>query len=201
MPATRLLIAAIMWLSLPALAAAQSATDRVNALNQGIIALMKAAEQKVPARTRLQQFEPVVRENYDLETSLRVAASPDYDRAPPDQQKSLLEAFARRSAAQYVQRFTGYSGESFETVGNRPGPRGTTLVETRLIRPNDKPVTLTYVLRQRDGKWGIADVLLDGTISQLAVQRSDYANALRNGGIAALTKELNSYADGVAAGR
>ena len=69
MPATRHLIAAILWLSLPALAAAQSATDRVNALNQGIIALMKAAEQKVPASTRLQQFEPVVRENYDLETS------------------------------------------------------------------------------------------------------------------------------------
>ena len=201
MSATRLLIAAVLWLSLPVCAAAQSATDRVQSLNQGIIALMKAAEQKVPASTRLQQFEPVVRENYDLETSLRVAASPDYDRAPPNQQKSLLDAFGRRSAAQYVQRFSGYNGESFEIVGERPGPRGTTLVKPRLLRPNDKPVTLTYVLRQRDGKWGIADVLLDGSISQLAVQRSDYANALRNGGIAALTKELNSYADGVAAGR
>ena len=201
MSATRLLIAAVLWLSLPVCAAAQSATDRVQSLNQGIIALMKAAEQKVPASTRLQQFEPVVWENYDLETSLRVAASPDYDRAPPNQQKSLLDAFGRRSAAQYVQRFSGYNGESFEIVGERSGPRGTTLVETRLLRPNDKPVTLTYVLRQRDGKWGIADVLLDGSISQLAVQRSDYANALRNGGIAALTKELNSYADGVAAGR
>jgi phospholipid transport system substrate-binding protein len=179
---------------------AQSPTDRVNALNQGILALMKSAEQKVPARMRLEQFGPVVRENYDLETSLRVAA-PDYDRAPTDQQKALLEAFARRSAAQYVQRFTGHSGESFEIVGDRPGPRGTTLVETRLIRPTDNPVTLTYVLRQRDGEWGIVDVLLDGNISQLAVQRSDYANALRNGGVPALTKELNTYADGVAAGR
>jgi phospholipid transport system substrate-binding protein len=200
MPAIRLLIAALLWLTFPAFAAAQSPTDRVNALNQGILALMKSAEQKVPARSRLEQFEPVVRENYDLETSLRVAA-PDYDHAPPDHQNALLEAFARRSAAQYVQRFTGYSGENFETVGGRPGPRGTTLVETRLIRPTDKPVTLTYVLRQRDGKWGIVDVLLDGNISQLAVQRSDYANALRNGGVPALTKELNSYADGVAAGR
>ena len=72
----------------PHFATAQSPTERVNALNQGILALMKSAEQKVPARTRLQQFEPVVRENYDLETSLRVAASPDYDRAPPDQQKA-----------------------------------------------------------------------------------------------------------------
>ena len=201
MTATRLLIVACLWLTLPAFAMAQSPTDRVNALNQGILALMKSAEQKVPARSRLEQFEPVVRENYDLETSLRVAAAPDYDRAPPDQQKALLEAFARRSAAQYVQRFTGHSGESFEIVGDRPGPRGTTLVETRLIRPTDKPVTLTYVLRQRDGKWGIVDVLLDGNISQLAVQRSDYANALRNGGVPALTKELNSYADGVAGGR
>ena len=201
MPATRLLIATLLWLALPTFAMAQSPTDSVNALNQGILTLMKSAEQKVPARTRLEQFEPIVRENYDLETSLRVAASPDYDRAPPDQQKALLEAFARRSAAQYVQRFTGYTGESFEIVGDRPGPRGTTLVETRLIRPADEPVTLTYVLRQRDGEWGIVDVLLDGNISQLAVQRSDYANALRNGGVPALTKELNTYADGVAAGR
>jgi len=196
-----LFIAAILWLALPGPAAAQSPTDRVDALNQGILSLMRAAEQKIPPRTRLQQFEPVVRQSYDLETSLRIAASPDYDRAPPDQRSALLEAFARRSAAQYVQRFDGYSGESFETVGERPGPRGTTLVETRLIRPTGKPVTLTYVLRQRDGKWGIVDVLLDGNISQLAVQRSDYANTLRNGGIPALTKELNSYADGVAGAR
>ena len=76
MPATRLLIAALLWLTLPAFATAQSPTDRVNALNQGILALMKSAEQKVPARTRLEQFEPVVRENYDLETSLRVAPPP-----------------------------------------------------------------------------------------------------------------------------
>src|SRR3954463_3164928 len=77
-----LLITAILWLMLSG-PAAQSPTDCVDALNQGILSLMHAAAQKIPPRTRLQQFDPVVRQNYDLEPALRVAASPDYDRAPP----------------------------------------------------------------------------------------------------------------------
>ncbi|EWY42078.1 organic solvent ABC transporter [Skermanella stibiiresistens SB22] len=110
----------------------------------------------------------------------------------------MVDAFARRNAAQYVSRFDAYKGETIEISGERPGPRGTSLVETHLNRAGNSPVILTYVLRQTGDRWGIVDVLLKGTVSQLAVQRSDFATTLRSGGLPALTHELNGYADGVA---
>lgn len=170
--------------------------DPVARLNDGILALMRAAESGTPAAARLRDFEPVVRGSFDLETSLRVAV-PGYDRAPEPERRALLDAFARRNAAQYVSRFDGYSGETIEIAGERAGPRNTTLVETRLLRPESNPVVLTYVLRRTSDRWGIVDVLLNGSVSQLAVQRSDFAATLRSGGIPALTREFNAYADGV----
>jgi phospholipid transport system substrate-binding protein len=185
-------------------AAQQQAGDPaapVARLNEAIIDLMKAAEAKTPIRTRLDQFLPALRQTFDLETTLRVAAAPYFDRAQEAERQALLDAFARRSAAQYVDRFTGYKGETIEIAGQRPGPRNTVLVDTRINRRNDEPVLLSYVLRQREGRWGIVDVLLDGNVSQLAVQRSDYANTLRTGGLPALTRELQAYADRVVASR
>ncbi|UEM05814.1 ABC transporter substrate-binding protein [Skermanella rosea] len=170
--------------------------DPVTRLNDGILTLMRAAESGVPAAARLRDFESVIRESFDLETSLRVAV-PGYDRAPEPERRALLGAFARRNAAQYVSRFDGYSGETIEIAGERSGPRNTTLVETRLLRPQGSPVVLTYVVRRMGDGWGIVDVLLNGSVSQLAVQRSDFAATLRSGGIPALTREFNAYADGV----
>ncbi|WP_158045731.1 ABC transporter substrate-binding protein [Skermanella pratensis] len=178
-------------------ARADRPSDPVTRLNDGILTLMRAAESGVPAGSRIRDFESVVRRSFDLETSLRVAA-PGYDRAPEPERRALLDAFARRNAAQYVRRFDGYSGETIEITGERAGPRSTTLVETRLLRPGGNPVVLTYVLRETGGRWGIVDVLLNGSVSQLAVQRSDFAATLRSGGIPALTREFNAYADGVA---
>lgn len=175
---------------------ADQPTDPVARLNDGIIALMRAADSGSPAAARLGDFEAVIRRSFDLETSLRVAV-PGYDRAPESERRALLDAFARRNAAQYVSRFDGYSGETIEIAGERAGPRNTTLVETRLLRPGGNPVVLTYVLRRTGDRWGIVDVLLNGSVSQLAVQRSDFAATLRSGGIPALTREFYAYADGV----
>ncbi|QQP92174.1 ABC transporter substrate-binding protein [Skermanella sp. TT6] len=186
----------LLILSLAGTARADQPADPVARLNDGILALMRAAESGTPAAARLGDFEPVVRGSFDLETSLRVAV-PGYDRALEAERRALLDAFVRRNAAQYVSRFDGYSGETIEIAGERSGPRNTTLVETRLLRPRGSPVVLTYVVRRMGDGWGIVDVLLNGSVSQLAVQRSDFAATLRSGGIPALIREFDAYADGV----
>ena len=69
------------------------------------------------------------------------------------------------------------------------------LVDTNLMRRTKDPVRLTYLLRQEGGQWRILDVLAKGTVSQLATQRSEFQTALRNGGLPALTRDLNANAD------
>ncbi|PWC52636.1 hypothetical protein TSO221_13460 [Azospirillum sp. TSO22-1] len=185
----------------PATARAQSppaaqagASAPVARLNQALLDLMRGGTRE-PSRARLQRFMPVMQETFDLEAALRVAAAPYFERANEAEQRQALDAFSRRSAAQYVDRFDSYEGQSFDITGQRDGPRGTTLVDTHVKKPGKEPVRLTYVLRPQGQTWKILDVLAKGTISQVATQRSEFQTILRNGGLPGLAHDLNAAAD------
>jgi len=50
-------------------------------------------------------------------------------------------------------------------------------------------------MRQNDGVWQISDVYLDGTISQLATQRSQFGAILRREGFEGLIATLHRKID------
>jgi phospholipid transport system substrate-binding protein len=175
--------------------AAETPVATVETLHQALIALMKDAT-RLSVDQRYGKLAPTLSATYDFETMTRLAVGTAWTDASPDQRAALTSAFGRLSIATYAKRFSGYSGESFETLGEKEGPRGTTLVETRLVRPADPPVPLTYVLqKQSQAGFRIIDVILQGSISELAVRRSEYAQVLRQGGVDALTRLLQQKAD------
>ncbi|NUB17590.1 hopanoid biosynthesis protein HpnM, partial [Azospirillum brasilense] len=114
--------------------------------------------------------------------------------------RQALAAFGGRSAVRYGDRFDSYDGQRPGVVGERPAPRGMLLVDTDLVRAGKTPVRLSYLLRPEGDRWRILDVLAKGTVSQLATQRSEFQNTLRGGGLAALTRDLNSNADRILGG-
>jgi len=199
----RLALAAVVVLAglmpVPALAQTSGvqpsgASGTVARLNEAILALMQSAGKDTP-RARFQRFLPVMQEIFDLEAILRVAAAPHYEQGEEAERRQVLDAFARRSAAQYVDRFDSYDGQRIEIVGERPAQRGMVLVDTDLLRPGKEPVRLTYLLRPEGGQWRILDVLAKGRVSQLATQRSEFQSSLRSGGLPALTRDLNANTD------
>jgi len=68
-------------------------------------------------------------------------------------------------------------------------------VHTQIVRTDESPVDLTYVLKKVGGAWRIADILLDNTISQLAVRRSEYRLVLKKDGVDGLIATLEHKAD------
>ncbi|MGF1641303.1 MAG: ABC transporter substrate-binding protein [Rhodospirillales bacterium] len=164
-----------------------------------LLEVMKRAEDLgVDGRYRV--LEPRVRETYDFPRMIRIAAGPRWTRATPEEQDALLAAFAHFSVGTYAARFDGYAGERFETLGERPGPRETVLVDTRIVRTDAPAVALTYVVERRDDRWRVIDVLLDGTISELAMRRSEY-RTLGGSTAAGLAEALDAAAAALIAER
>jgi phospholipid transport system substrate-binding protein len=166
----------------------------VETLHEALLAVMRDAAE-LSVEDRYARLAPTLSEAYDFETMARLAVGSAWTEASRQQRTALAEAFSRFSIATYAKRFSGYSGERFETIGEKGGPRGTVLVETRLIRPADPPVPLTYVLQKRGSGFRIIDVILEGAISELAVRRSEYSQVLRQGGVDGLVRLLNGKAD------
>lgn len=141
---------------------------------------------------RYQKLDPQLGQIYNFERMISVAAGSAWTAGVPEQREQLLQAFSHWSAMTYASRFNAYTGETFEVTGERPGPRETVFVDTRINRPSEGPVTITYVMAQNSGNWRIVDVLLQGSISQLAQQRNDFSAILREGGLPKLTEALNA---------
>ena len=170
----------------------------VEAFHDTLLSVMKEAD-RLGFKGRYAKIEPAMKAAYDLKRMIRVAAGSHWRAAAPEQQAKLLDAFTRLSVGTYAARFNGYDGERFETLGTKPGPQNTTLVATQIVDSKGKPVGLTYVMLETEGAWRIVDVLLDSSISELAVRRSEYSRVLRQGGIDRLTATLNEKADALAA--
>jgi phospholipid transport system substrate-binding protein len=67
-------------------------------------------------------------------------------------------------------------------------------VKTALVA-KDQTVSFIYRMRQFGSDWKVIDILLDGSISQLSVYRSDFSATLKTGGAQALVKKINALAD------
>ena len=143
---------------------------------------------------RYARLAPAVDRTFDLPAMARLATGPLWATLTPAQQQQLIEAFGHYVSATYADRFDNYSGEQLQVTGEQPYGSDT-IVQTKIIKSNGEATSLNYLMRQNRGAWQISDVYLDGTISQLAVQRSEFGSVLRREGVDGLVMALNRKAD------
>jgi phospholipid transport system substrate-binding protein len=105
----------------------------------------------------------------------------------------LRPVFRRYTIASYVNSFDRFNGQQFTVESQtRPVENGEQVVRTRITSPSGDGHELDYVMRNSGSGWRVVDVLADGLISRVAVQRSDFRRLLSRGGALALAESLNS---------
>ena len=163
----------------------------VEQLDDALLVAMKAG-QSTPFLARYRALVPVIEQVFDLDRVLAESVGFSWPTVAPEQKARLEAAFLRYTVATYVANFNSYSGQGFEVVpGVRDVGNGEVVVRTRLLRPNQSPVKLDYVMRKGAAGWKAVDVLTNGSISRVAVQRADFQESLASGGVPALTAGLD----------
>ena len=164
------------------------------AVPQALSAALLQAMKRGPAldfAARVKALEPEVSRDYDMPLMTRLVVGPPWRSMSPDEQQALVAAFSEYSIAVYANRFKNFSGERFVVdPATAKLPSGDVIVHTKLLPHDGDPVELDYLMRSEPDGWRIIDVLLSGTISQMAERRSEYSSALRDGGAAALIRLL-----------
>lgn len=169
------------------------ATPAVQGFYATLLECMKGGK-TLGAQGRYDKLKPVIERTFDLSTMVKYAVGPAWSTTSAEDQKALTEAFTRMTVAQYAGNFSSFDGEKF-TVEPKAEIRGTDhYVKTALVA-KDQTVAFIYRMRQFGSDWRIIDILLDGSISQLSVYRSDFAATLKAGGAAALVKKIDGLAD------
>lgn len=164
-------------------AGAQStAAEPIGELHQGLLVIMRAGS-ATPFPRRYESLAPVIDQVFDLASILRACVGPRWMSLAAHDRAGLLTVFRRFTVASYVANFDSFSGERFEFLAPARSAGRDEIVSTRIVAPNPADtVRIDYLMRQEGPGWRVVDVLLDGTISRVAVQRSDFRSLLGDSG-------------------
>ena len=178
------------WLSLlglfaglnaaPAYALDQAVAGPIAALNASLLAVMHAGA-ATPYAQRYAELAPVVEQTFDLGAILQTSVGPRWQSFTPEQQEQLKAEFTRFTVASYLANFASFSGETFEIDANTRNVGAEEVVGTKIQPAHGDPARIDYLMRHEESGWRAVDVLLDGSISRVAVQRSDFRNLVENG--------------------
>ena len=185
-----LLMAAL--LAQPA-AAASNQQDMVRNFYGVLLSNMKEGR-VLGASGRLARLAPVVDQTFDFPAMTRLAVGLSWASLNPAQQQQLIAAFRHYVAATYADQFDTYSGEQLQVTGER-SLGADVMVQTKIVKSNGEATRLDYLMRQDQGGGRISDVYLDGSISQLAVHRSEFHSILQLEGVDGLVMALNRKVD------
>lgn len=162
-------------------------------LNAALIATMKAGSAKIGFQPRYDALAPVIRATLNLPLILRNSVGFRWPSLSSDQQQELAAAFERYTVSSYVDGFSHYSGQTIEVLAAEKALGPMKIVESEIISSNGSaPVRLDYVMAEGDTGWQVADVLLNGTISKVAVQTSDFSALVKRGDASALIAALRA---------
>jgi phospholipid transport system substrate-binding protein len=167
-----------------------TALGPIHQLIEGLLRIMKAGK-ATPFSQRFDMLAPVIDQTFDLTTILKASVGATWDTLPHDQQTTLLRAFRRYTVASYV---SGFDEDNERLVVN-PEPRtagNEQVVRTKIVLSSGEEHELDYVMRQGPVGWRVVDILVDGAISRVATQRSDFRQLIKEGGAPALAQSLET---------
>jgi len=191
------LLLALLALSLPARAAEAEAVQTIEVLHDALLEVMKRAED-LGFAGRSELVLPAVEAAFDLDFMAAKTLGPHSRKLGEADRQRWIETFKHFVVANYARQFDGYSGQFFQIVDVEPAPRETVIVRTVLVRKNDDDVKLNYRLRETPGDaggvahWRIIDVYSNGTVSELALRRSEFSALLSRRGFEGLIETVES---------
>lgn len=173
----------------PFMAAAGDPQESVRSFYEVLLTNMRSGR-VLGENGRYARLAPMIDRTFDIPSMTRLAVGPTWTTLTASQQQQLVGAFAHYVAATYADQFGSYSGEQLQVVGQQP-LGAEVMVQTKIVKSGGEATRLDYLMRQDR----ISDVYLDGSISQLAVHRSEFHSILQREGLDGLVAALNRKVD------
>ncbi|MDE2029774.1 MAG: ABC transporter substrate-binding protein [Alphaproteobacteria bacterium] len=160
-------------------------------------AIAVIANKKLSNAQRDAEFSKILSDCFDLKTIGRFVIGRSWRAATPAQQDEYMKLFKALVIKTYGTRMTLYTGEGFTVIGTRPESEMDTTVHSEITHPDGSaPTQIDWRVRNRDGKMGVIDVVVEG-VSLSVTQRQEYAAIIQNNGgrIEPLLQEMRHELD------
>ena len=158
----------------------------VNELHESLIKI----SDKTIKSNNLAMIDDVVKNSYDLEKMGKIIIGIDWKRTDTKTQKEFINVFKRFISVNYFRRFYKINKLDFEhqTITDIEDKFKLARV---ILKADNERFKIDYLLGFKNEKWIIFDVLLDGSISEVATKKSDFKKIINEEGVSGLIKNLS----------
>lgn len=147
-------------------------------------------EQPVAPQRKLDELKLLLDQSTDLELVARLVLGRYWRQATPEQQAEYVWLFKQLVMQTMAERFSWYTGETFEITGAKPVDERDTMVATRILRPAGKaPIQVDWRVRETGGDFLLIDILAEG-VSMVVTQRAEAAEVIGQNGIDGLLAQM-----------
>ena len=157
----------------------------VNELHESLIKISN----KTINSDNLELIDDVVKNSYDLEKMGKIIIGVDWKQMDTKSQKEFINVFKRFISVNYFRRFNKINELNFEhqtvkVIGDKFKLAGV------ILTADNEKLKIDYLLGFKNEKWKIFDVLIDGSISEVATKKSDFKKIIKEEGVSGLVKNL-----------
>ena len=129
---------------------------------------------------------------YDSEKMLKLIIGADWKKLESEKKKELIIAFKKYISQNYLKRFSKIKEVSFENEEKEKISSGLFLIKSNLVIKKEN-ISIDYLLSFNKNSWKIFDVLLDGSISEIATKKSEFRTFIKEKKIDSLIDALEKF--------
>lgn len=158
-------------------------TQTISKLHQG---LKKISGQNVGIYNTTKKL---ITETYDTEKMLKMIIGDSWKNLNKEIKKEIINVFEEYIAKNYIKRFSKIKNLQFSSLEEKKIGNYKT-VKSNLILDNDEKISISYLLSPKRQEWKIFDVLLAGSVSEIATKKSEFKSFIVDGNINPLIDAL-----------
>ena len=158
-------------------------TQTISKLHQG---LKKISSQNAGIYNTTKKL---ITETYDTEKMLKMIIGDSWKNLNKEIKKEIINVFEEYIAKNYIKRFSKIKNLQFSSLEEKKIGNYKT-VKSNLILDNDEKISINYLLSPKRQEWKIFDVLLAGSVSEIATKKSEFKSFIVDGNINPLIDAL-----------
>ena len=190
----KVLVNLILLLFFSNIQSAELAADKVKKLHENLL-IINFSEKNFQKKILI--LDEIVGELFNSNKMIKFIYGRKWKDLDKKTKNKLGLTFQKYISFNYVKRFNNIQNLEFEFLGFKEINEERILVKTYLKPSNEEKINLDYIILKEENNWKIFDVLLNGSISEIATKKSEFNSIIRNKGatglIEIITSKIESY--------
>tara|TARA_B100000963_G_C22604139_1_gene661631 strand:+ start:717 stop:1622 length:906 start_codon:yes stop_codon:yes gene_type:complete len=127
---------------------------------------------------------------YDTHKMTGMIVGNNWKKVTIQKQNELKKVFEEYIAKNYIKRFRKIGNIKFNEIETLKINKDFRMVKTILTVNDNENIKIDYLLMKKNKKWKIFDILLAGSVSEIATKKSEFSSFIRDSNIDNLTDAL-----------